>query len=161
DFVSGKALLKEHTETLLGRTPGNRRVRIMVTLPTEAATDHKLVRGLVAQGMDCARINTAHDGPDTWQKMAKNVREAARELERNCRILMDLAGPKLRTGAIEPGPHVIQWHPQRDGFGHVTHNARLWLTPEQARVSAPGAVDAILPVAGSWLSTVHAGDVIE
>jgi pyruvate kinase len=161
DFVNGKALLKQHTEALLGRSPGSRRVPIMVTLPTEAATDHKLVKGLVAQGMDCARINTAHDGPGTWQKMAKNVREAAHELNHNCRILMDLAGPKLRAGAIEPGPHVIEWHPQRDGFGCVTRNARIWLTPEQARVSAKGAVDATLPVAGSWLAMVHAGDVIE
>jgi len=33
---------------------------------------------------------------------------------------MDIAGPKLRTGPLEPGPQVVVWHPTRDSFGRVT-----------------------------------------
>jgi pyruvate kinase len=55
DFLEGNTLLREHTETLLGPNPANRAVRIMVTLPSEAASDYRLVRDLVARGMDCMR----------------------------------------------------------------------------------------------------------
>ena len=52
DFSEGNRLLREHTETLLGPSPANRAVRIMVTMPSEAASDYQLVRDLVAGGMD-------------------------------------------------------------------------------------------------------------
>ena len=58
----------------------------------------QLVRHLVSSGMDVARINGAHDDPDAWEKMARNVRKASDEVDRPCRISMDLPGPKLRTG---------------------------------------------------------------
>src|SRR5512143_1925234 len=48
DFMEGERLLKRHTEALLGPAPERRTVRIMVTLPSEAATDSALVRELVA-----------------------------------------------------------------------------------------------------------------
>jgi len=60
-FAEGKALLTQHTEALLGPEPAHRRVRIMVTMPSEAADDPALVRALLESGMDCARINCAHD----------------------------------------------------------------------------------------------------
>ena len=34
-------------------------------------------RSLVAAGMDCARINCAHDDPEIWGQMVENVRRAA------------------------------------------------------------------------------------
>jgi pyruvate kinase len=43
-----------------GRAPEKRRERIMVTFP-EAASDFGLVRDLVANGMNIARVNCAHD----------------------------------------------------------------------------------------------------
>ncbi|GAB3217979.1 pyruvate kinase [Mycolicibacterium hippocampi] len=98
----GYDILQQRTEELLGPRPGRRSVRIMVTLPTEAAKDERLVSEMVAHGMDVARINCAHDGPDDWRAMAANVRSAAREHGRACRVAMDLAGPKLRTGALQP-----------------------------------------------------------
>ncbi|MCY7301750.1 MAG: hypothetical protein LH654_01680 [Thermoleophilia bacterium] len=97
------AVLSARAGELLGSPRADRATRIMVTLPSEAATDAGLVRAMVAAGMDCARINTAHDDAAAWQRMAANVRRAASDLARPCRILADLAGPKLRTGAIEAG----------------------------------------------------------
>ena len=160
-FSKGAKLLSQHTQSLLGPRPNGRKVRIMVTLPTEAAVDYPLVRELLDRGMDCARINTAHDDPAAWERMAANVRTAARELRRNCRIQIDLAGPKLRTGAIEPGPHVIEWHPQRDTLGRVTSPVRIWLTADDARVPAPSLADVTLPIAGPWMSKLCEGDAIE
>ena len=75
----------------------------MVTMPSEAADDYLLVHELVAAGMDCVRINCAHDSPDAWARMIANLRRAEQAVGRKCRVLMDLAGPKLRTGPISPG----------------------------------------------------------
>ncbi|OAI52937.1 hypothetical protein AYO44_04620 [Planctomycetaceae bacterium SCGC AG-212-F19] len=63
-FAEGPALLEQHTRDLLGNSPADRSVRIMVTMPGEAAGDYALVRDLLAVGMDCMRINCAHDGAD-------------------------------------------------------------------------------------------------
>ena len=60
-FNRGSALLAKHAETLFGAAPPDRGVRIMVTLPSEAAHDDALVEGLVSAGLDIARINCAHD----------------------------------------------------------------------------------------------------
>ena len=49
----------------------------MVTLPSEAADDPRVVDGLVDAGMDIARINCAHDDAEAWRRMAGNVRAAA------------------------------------------------------------------------------------
>lgn len=100
DFDAGEQLLRANRERLFGPLPDARPSHIMVTLPTEAAVDPGLVAGLLRSGMDCARINCAHDGPATWQAMIDQVRAAAAARNRPCRILTDLAGPKLRTGAI-------------------------------------------------------------
>lgn len=59
----GALLLERNTEALLGPTPAGRNVRIMVTMPPEAAANYELVRDLLVQGMNCMRINCAHDGP--------------------------------------------------------------------------------------------------
>ena len=56
---------------------GDRETRIMVTLPSEAATNEDLVRGLVQRGMNVARINCAHDDPTAWRAMAEHVRHAS------------------------------------------------------------------------------------
>ena len=90
--------LRAQTESLFGPSP---RCAIMVTLPTDAASDETLVRSLLSAGMRVARINCAHDDPETWIAASSLVRRAARELDRPCRILFDLPGPKLRTLATE------------------------------------------------------------
>ena len=61
DFAEGQRLLAEHTNALLGPATPGRTVRIMVTMPTEAVTDPDLVREMLVAGMDCMRINCAHD----------------------------------------------------------------------------------------------------
>ncbi|MCG8388150.1 MAG: pyruvate kinase, partial [Cytophagales bacterium] len=86
--------LNTHTKDLLGYRSKGRRVRIMVTLPSQAAYDYELVHGLIESGMNTARINCAHDGPEEWKKMIDHVSLAGKRLRKNCKISMDLAGPK-------------------------------------------------------------------
>ena len=160
-FSAGRALLERHTEALLGPKPFQRSTRIMVTMPSEAADDYLCVREMLAAGMDCMRINCAHDDAERWGKMISNLRRAEREVGRPCRVLMDLAGPKLRTGPIAPVDGVIKWRPQRDPLGRVTAPARVWLTALEQESLPPLPVDAVLPVPGAWLSRLLEGHVVE
>jgi pyruvate kinase len=156
----GRRLLETNTDFLLGPSPEQRSVRIMVTMPSEAATDYELVRDLLAGGMNCMRINCAHDGREAWSGMIANLRRAEQETGRRCKIEMDIAGPKLRTGPIESGPAVIKFRPKRDAFGQVTRPARIWLTSSSHPESSPEPADACVPVPGRWLCALEAGDLI-
>ena len=98
-FFRGHELLSAHTEAVLGPTPPNRAVRIMVTLPSQAAHGYELVRGLVSDGMDVARINCAHDDSAAWAQTAEHVRRASRETGRPCRVCFDLVGPRARVSS--------------------------------------------------------------
>jgi pyruvate kinase len=160
DTSSQNELLAAHTRALLGPTPANRRVRIMVTMPTEAARDYSLVHELVRNGMDCMRINCAHDDAGVWTRMIEHVRRASRTLGRPCGIAMDLGGPKLRTGPLQPGPAVLKIRPERDAFGRVTAPARVWLAAPGGR-SAPSAADAALSLPAAWLKRLQTGSTLE
>jgi pyruvate kinase len=105
-LARGGALeLEAEAERIFGKRPrGAPRVRVMATLPSESATHPELVDNLIAAGMDCARINCAHDDAEAWGRMVANVREAAARLERPCRILMDIAGPKCRIQRVKAPP---------------------------------------------------------
>ena len=160
DFREGNKLLREHTEALLGPAPSKRAVRIMVTMPGEAASDYQLVRELVARGMNCMRINCAYDDRQAWVAMAGHLKRARHELGKECRISMDLAGPKLRVGPIEPGPEVIKVRPRRDVMGTVVEPARICLLAQtQAGAARPGAVS--IPVATGDLASLRVGEKLD
>ena len=156
---SSKSLLDRHTQALLGVPPAGRRVRIMVTLPSEAATDYGLIKKLVAAGMDVARINCAHDGPVQWRAMSALVRRAARAADRSVRILMDLGGPKLRTALLPPGPAVLKLRPKRDDLGRVIEPARIGLRADAAAPPVEGSTAQATADAG-WLAGLRVRDVI-
>jgi pyruvate kinase len=161
DVISGAAQLETHTRALFGPEPRGRTVRIMVTMPSEAATDAALVQRLVEGGMDCMRINCAHDTPEAWARMIGHLQQARRASGRDCSILMDVAGPKLRTGPVEPGPAVQKVRPVRDAFGFVTSPARVWLTAGDRAVAPPQPASAALQVSPGWLTALRDGEEIE
>jgi pyruvate kinase len=156
-FDEGRAALDRNTDALFGPRPPERVPRIMVTLPTEAANDYLLVRHLVASGMDVARINGAHDDPTSWERMASNVRKASAEIDRPCRVSMDLPGPKLRTAQLVDGPQVVRLRPERDLRGVPVAPAVATLVTGPA----PESLASALPVDPAWLADRHRGDVID
>ncbi|HEY1780521.1 MAG TPA: pyruvate kinase [Roseiarcus sp.] len=98
------AELETEADRLFGkRQRGGPRARVMATLPTEAA-EPEFVDKLIAAGMDCARINCAHDDSEMWGRMIDNVRGAAARRERPCRVMMDIAGPKCRILRLKAPP---------------------------------------------------------
>lgn len=158
-FDDGPRALAANTEAVLGPEPAGRRVRIMVTLPSAAADDGgALVGSLLAAGMDCARINTAHDDPDAWHRMIAGVRAAARNAGRPCAVVADLPGPELRTGPMVPGPRALRIRPGKDEIGRVVAPAVVVLT--RGTLAGPGADSTVVPVEGDLVDDLTAGDEV-
>jgi pyruvate kinase len=153
----GQAMLTRNTEILFGPSREGRRVRIMVTMPSEAADDPAIIPMLLAQGMDVMRINCAHDDAEVWTRMLQRLRDAKRKLDTPCRVSFDLAGPKLRTGAIAPGAEVLKWRPSRNQLGQVVAPAMICLTAEP---QAEDASATVLPVGGRFAGLAEVGDEV-
>ena len=144
-----------HKRAILGDHPADRDTSIMVTLPTEAGENLQLVSEMIAAGMDIARINCAHDDAATWQAMVENVRTASAAAEKECRVIMDLAGPKLRTGQLRPGPRVIHLRPRRDPLGRVIAPRRIRFMPDD--VLQRGTKAAVIPVPHECIECAEEG----
>ena len=154
-------LMASHCSLLFGAPasePG-----IMVTLPTEAAHDREsdgLISELLTAGMTLARINCAHDEPAVWHALAGRVRRLSAELGRHCRIAMDLAGPKLRTGELPCLEGVLRVRPSRDRRGRLLQPALIRAT-DRPPDEAPGAAVVLLPVETADWQTFRPGDVLQ
>ena len=152
--------LAQRVDALFGPGPKRRRTRFMVTLPAETASDYMAVHQLIGAGMDIARINCSHDCDAGWSGMVRNLRDATRASARPCRILMDISGPKLRTGPMQPLPPVVRVRPARDRMGRVVRAARIWLSAEPSAASERRSADACLEVDAAWLDACSEGDKV-
>jgi pyruvate kinase len=174
DLATGDALLAAHTEALLGPAREGRAVRIMVTMPGEAAQDPALVRELLECGMDCMRINCAHDDAASWLQMIEHLRVAEGTAGRRCKVVMDLAGPKLRTGPVEPdaaggpshvvlatGDRLIVTRDQQPGRGALRDEAGEVVAPATIGCTIPNVFDHVEPGASIWFDDGKIGGVIE
>jgi pyruvate kinase len=103
-FFEGERLLSAEAAALLGPVPRARGGRVMVTCGAEAATDPALLEACVAAGASLIRINCAHDSTDTWSAILAHARDAGVRHRRKVHILMDLCGPRSRTGAVKAPP---------------------------------------------------------
>jgi pyruvate kinase len=159
-FEEGAGCLEGNTIGLLGDLPKSRRAHIIVTMPVEAADDYLMVHELLKGGMNCMRINCAHDYPEIWSRMIETLRNAEQSTGRSCRILMDLAGPKLRLGPMETNPAVLKISPVRAADGQLLRAARIWLTPVKTVFSEMPAADATFALDPEWLDGLKAGQKI-
>ncbi len=83
-----------------------RRAKIVCTIGP-ATEDPERLRALVEAGMDVARINRSHGSVEDAERQLEGVRSAAREVGREVGILVDLQGPKIRTGRFATGPVLL------------------------------------------------------
>ena len=104
-WETANALLHQHTRDVLGPRPDDRHIYIMVTAPSAKEADRAWMVRMLGAGMNVLRINCAHEGEREWGQMIRALREARVETGKKCRVLMDLAGPKIRTGPVAaPAP---------------------------------------------------------
>ncbi|KAJ6376072.1 hypothetical protein OIU77_000944 [Salix suchowensis] len=127
-----KKKASSNSEFLLGRLRAGRTTHIMVTVGQEATENEIFITGLIKAGTPIIRINCAHGNPSIWSEIIKRVKESSQMLEKPCRILMDLAGPKLRTGKLKSGPSVVKISPKKNASGNVVFPAQVWLSHKEA-----------------------------
>lgn len=69
-----------------------------------ASESPEVMRNLLRDGMDVARLNFSHGDFDRYQMVIENLRQSARAVERRLTIMADLPGPKIRIGQIKNEP---------------------------------------------------------
>lgn len=151
-----KNLLKKNTKALFGKSHKKRRTRIMVTQPTLAAEEKDFAKSLIKKGMNAARINCAHDDENVWKTIIEHIKSS----NLDCKIMMDLGGPKLRTGKMKPGPKVVHIKPHRNNLGQVVNPALVWLAPFGILPPNHKTADFIIPVNKKWLKKTKKGSYI-
>jgi len=79
-----------------------RRTKIIATLGP--ATDGpSTIERLIHAGVDVVRLNFSHGTHEQHGRRIREVRRASRKLGKPVAILLDLQGPKIRTGLLEGG----------------------------------------------------------
>ena len=123
-FTDARLSLAKRSQLLLGRAREGRKTRIMVTLDSSNTHQPELLEQLLRSGMDIARINCAHDSRKEWKMLIDAIRNAEERLiqrgqgiGRRCRIIMDLAGPKIRTGSMETEVRPLKISVPKDSQG--------------------------------------------
>ena len=160
-YAEGERRLAVATDALFGPAPAHRRGRLMVTMPSNAATAPGFLQDCVHGGMDVARINCAHDDAETWAGMIDAIGTAAAAEDRTVAILMDIAGPKVRVEDVltrTDGDRVFEGDAillVRDTFRPVTE----W--PVQIRIGVAEAVTAVAAGAEVWFDDGKLGCTVE
>jgi pyruvate kinase len=97
DYYFGRKTISDNAAALFGNKKDPGIPYLMVTFDSGFADNYELVKNLLQTGMNVARINCAHDDPETWLQMIGMVKKGSEETGVPCKIYMDLGGPKLRT----------------------------------------------------------------
>jgi pyruvate kinase len=119
EFFAGDQTLAHCKQALFGASSDAKRTAVLVTCPSEAARDATFMLALAERGVEALRINCAHDDAAHWARMIEHARAAETAKNHSFRIFMDLAGPKIRTGAVR--------HPH--GAKRATAGCLLVITP--------------------------------
>ena len=99
--LSGAHLSYEESHAIMDKNSEifstcNDNTKIMITVPSDYAGDNEWFSNLSKEGVHLFRINTAHDNPAAWKDMGDRIKQAS-SLDKDLKIYVDLAGPKIRT----------------------------------------------------------------
>lgn len=163
-WEAASQILHQHTRDVLGPRPPDRHIYIMVTAPSAREADAAWMAKLLRAGMNVLRINCAHEGEREWAEMIRALRAARAQTGKSCRVLMDLAGPKIRIGAVANPRPIATWKPTKDDLGRVTAPARVLLRragaprPADADAEADADPKAALVIRGGIFGQIRKGD---
>ncbi|XP_010503565.1 PREDICTED: plastidial pyruvate kinase 4, chloroplastic [Camelina sativa] len=153
--------VSSYKESLLGKVREGRSTHIMVTVGEEATLSETFITDIVKAGTSIIRINCAHGDLSIWGEIIERVRRASQMLEMPCRVHMDLAGPKLRTGTLKPGPCVMKVSPKKDAYGNTVSPALVWLSLTGTEPPAHVSPDATISVQDQdFLAGLQIGDSV-
>ncbi len=83
-----------------------RKAKILATLGP-ASNTKELIEAMLLAGLNAVRINMSHGAQDDHAVTIKIAREAATALGKPLSILVDLSGPKIRTGKMKGSRPVV------------------------------------------------------
>jgi pyruvate kinase len=84
-----------------------RKTKLICTIGP-ASKSQVVINKLVQAGMNVARLNFSHGTPEEHIETIKIIRDVSSALEVTVAILLDLPGPKLRTGLLEKEEFYLQ-----------------------------------------------------
>lgn len=83
-----------------------RRAKILATLGP-SSNDEATLEAMVKAGMNAVRINMSHGTHDEHAATIVRARAAAKKYNQPLAVLVDLSGPKIRTGKLKDGTAVF------------------------------------------------------
>src|SRR5690625_1969285 len=84
-----------------------RKTKIVCTIGP-ASESVEILKDLMESGMDVARLNFSHGDFAEHGARIKNIKQAAKEVNKSIAILLDTKGPEIRTGSFKNGEASIQ-----------------------------------------------------
>ncbi len=82
------------------------KTKIVATLGP-ASNTRGVIEGMIRAGMNVVRLNFSHGEYEGHAKVIQIVRSLSRTMNRNIGIILDLQGPKIRTGKLKNGDPVF------------------------------------------------------
>ncbi len=76
--------------------------RIVCTIGP-SSNNQDTINKMILAGMDVARLNFSHGSYESHEAVLKMIRQAESDWMRPVAVLMDLCGPKIRTGTMKQG----------------------------------------------------------
>ena len=120
-----------------------RRTKIVCTIGP-ATGSAAIIERLILAGMNIARLNLSHGTHQEHGRYIKTINEVSHRLGINVAILMDLPGPKYRTGKLKGGQLLLK------------NRSRVVLTTKQM-IGDTGLIPVNLP---NLARDVKAGDLV-
>ena len=125
-----------------------RRTKIVCTLGPSSSGPAEL-DGLVAAGMDVARINFSHGTHAEHAEVFRLIRAGEARWGRPVAVLQDLQGPKIRLGAFGPaGGRRVDLEP---GKRFTLCAAPVEGTAERASLNQPECLESVRPGDAIWM----------
>jgi pyruvate kinase len=84
-----------------------RRAKIVATIGPATESAERLGQ-LILAGMDVARINMSHGEREHHGVVIDRIRRVSAELRRPVAVMLDLSGPKIRTGKLREGEVLLE-----------------------------------------------------
>lgn len=82
------------------------KTKIIATIGPSTRT-RTMLKKLISAGMNVARLNFSHGNAEDHVEAIKMIRSLSREMNRPVGILLDLQGPKIRTGRLVDGKPIL------------------------------------------------------
>ena len=140
----GRDRISHTSEILFGNTHQEWPSSIMVTMDPAFLEREDAILDLLRNGMAVARINCAHDNEEVWEEMILKIRQVSVQENIECKIHLDLAGPKLRVVLLRKG--------RENGKVKIEQGQTIWLAESPEKFSnkdvvispgEPGVISAL------------------